>query len=350
MEGGSNSSWTVSRSTVLTKSETPIPTPGPSQVLVRVNAVSLNHRDHTVLHHTYPLPTKANLVPCSDGAGTVVGAGPGSSWATRSGEVVILHPNTWLEGDLRNFDVESVLGGGDAHGTLTEYIVLDDVQIQEAPTNLTVEEASTLPTAALTAWNALFMGPIPCGPGISILTQGTGGVSSFAIQLAAAAGATVIATSSSEEKLEVAKLLGATHLINYRKIPNWSEEVLRITSGHGVDHVVNVAGSSTMEESLHSVRQGGVVSVLGMLSESKKTDLVPMLMMGGKTLRGVLGAGNKEMHEQLVKFIEHHDIHPTIARVFEFDQAVDAFAYMEKHSEVGKIIIRADRLITRGNV
>lgn len=183
MEGGSNSSWTVTRSTVLTKSETPIPTPGPSQVLVRVNAVSLNHRDHTVLHHTYPLPTKANLVPCSDGAGTVVGAGPGSSWATRSGEVVILHPNTWLEGDLRNFDVESVLGGGDAHGTLTEHIVLDDVQIQEAPTNLTVEEASTLPTAALTAWNALFMGPIPCGPGISILTQGTGGVSSFAIQV-----------------------------------------------------------------------------------------------------------------------------------------------------------------------
>ncbi|CAI7592449.1 unnamed protein product [Penicillium discolor] len=341
MKGGNNSSWTVSSPTVLTKSDAPIPTPGPNQVLVRVNAISLNHRDHTVLHHTYPLPTKASLVPCSDGAGTVVSAGPGSFWETRCGEVVILHPNTWLQGDLSNFDVESVLGGGDAHGTLTKYIVLDDVQVLESPTNLTVEEASTLPTAALTAWNALFMGPITCQPGISILTQGTGGVSSFAIQLAAAAGASIIATSSSDEKLKVSKQLGATHLINYHKTPNWSEEVLRITNGRGVDHVVNVAGSSTIEESLLSVRQGGVVSVLGMLSESKKTDLVPMLMMGGKTLRGVLGAGSKEMHEQLVKFIQHHDIHPTIARVFEFDQAVDGFAYMEKHSEVGKIIIRA---------
>ncbi|KAL2827159.1 hypothetical protein BDW59DRAFT_160445 [Aspergillus cavernicola] len=337
-----NAAWTISQPGLLTMAEPPLPRPGHNQALIRICAVSLNYRDHVVLQHSphYPILAKQNLVPCSDGAGILISTGPGSIWASRIGDAVTVHPNTWQKGEVSNFVTEDVLGAGDIDGTLQRYIVLPDEQIKEAPKNLTMEEATTLPTAGLTAWNALFMGPVECRAGVTVLTLGTGGVSCFAIQLAAAAGATVIATSSSDEKLETARKLGAQYLINYKKTPEWSQEVHRITNGRGVDHVVDVAGASSIEESLRSARQGGLVSVLGMLSESRKTDLTPLIMLGGKTIRGVLGAGSGAMSEELGMFIQCHDIHPIIAKVFTFDQAVNAFAELEKHSEVGKIIIK----------
>ncbi|EKG13198.1 Alcohol dehydrogenase superfamily zinc-containing [Macrophomina phaseolina MS6] len=158
--------------------------------------------------------------------------------------------------------------------------------------------------------------------------------------MAAAAGATVIATSSTDAKLEIAKTLGATHVVNYRKTPGWADEVLRITNGRGVDHVIEVGGSATIEESLRSTRPGGLVSVMGILTEAKQTDLIPLILYGAKTIRGILGAGSKAMNERFVEFVEKHQIHPVVAKVYEFEQAEEAFARLEKQTEIGKIVIK----------
>lgn len=159
-------------------------------------------------------------------------------------------------------------------------------------------------------------------------------------KLAAAVGATIISTSSSDSKLLQAGLLGASHTINYTKTPRWSEEVLRLTSGKGVDIVVEVGGSSTIEESLASTRYAGVIAVVGVLSESKPADLIPAILFGAKTVTGQLGSGSKEMFKYLVKMVEENDIHPPIARAFEFEEAKQAFAYTKTLTEVGKVVIK----------
>ncbi|KAL1652076.1 hypothetical protein SLS58_000200 [Diplodia intermedia] len=341
-----NVAWVIPSASKLTQSALPTPTPGPNQALVRITAVSLNFRDHLVFHHSpaYPLQTAANLIPCSDGAGTVVAAGASSKWRNHIGASVIVNANTWMDGDVGDgYVFDAVMGGGEADGTLARYLALDDERILEGPKGLSDAEAAAMVTAGLTAFNALFEAPGGVGKpakGVTVLTQGTGGVSCFAIQLASAAGATVIATSSTDEKLEVAKKLGATHAINYRKTPKWADEVLRITGGRGVDHVVEVGGAGTIEEALRSARTGGLVSVMGILTESKQADLIPAILFGAKTIRGVLGGGSKAMNERFVRFVEEHQIRPVVAVEFAFEQAAEAFTRLEKQSEIGKIVIR----------
>ncbi|OJD40765.1 nad-p-binding protein [Diplodia corticola] len=344
-----NVAWVISSASKLTQLALPTPTPGPDQALIRITAVSLNFRDSLILQHSpaYPRRAAVNLIPCSDGAGTLVAAGASSKWRDRIGASVVVNVNTWIDGDVGDgFDLDATLGGAETNGTLVRYMVMDDERILEAPKGLTDAEAATMCCAGLTAFNALFEGPGGVGKpakGVTVLTQGTGGVSCFAIQLASAAGATVIATSSTDEKLEVAKKLGATHVINYRKTPKWADEVLRITGGRGVDHVVDVGGAGTIEESLRSARTGGLVSVLGILTEPKQqADLIPAILFGAKTIRGVLGAGSKVMNERFVRFVEEHQVRPAVAVQFEFEQAAEAFARLEKQSEIGKIVIRVD--------
>ncbi|KAK8251251.1 alcohol dehydrogenase superfamily, zinc-containing protein [Phyllosticta capitalensis] len=159
-----------------------------------------------------------------------------------------------------------------------------------------------------------------------------------------AAGATVIhiATSSSDDKLDFAKKVGAKYTVNYKTTPDWSAEVLRLTNGKGVDHVIEVGGSSTIEQSPKSVRNGGLVTALGVLTFGEKTDLIPLILPGGKTVRGVIGAGSKEMKSRFVEFIEEHDIRPVIASTFLFDEAPQALARLEKQREIGKIVIKIE--------
>lgn len=197
---------------------------------------------------------------------------------------------------------------------------------------------AALPAAAGTAVNALLYGPQPFHEGMTVLTQGTGGVSACAIQIAAALGATVVATSSSDEKLKTAKALGATHLINYCKTPNWSQEVLRVTQEKGVDHVLDVAGAGTIEQSLLAVKHGGLVSVIGFLSDSQPTDIIPSLLFGAKTLRAIFQVRN-DMTEKMVEIYDRYQLRPPIAAVYKWEDAREAFAALHSQSAIGKIVI-----------
>ncbi|KAF2240426.1 NAD(P)-binding protein [Trematosphaeria pertusa] len=307
MSPTTNTAWTIpsiaSSLTHLTQVQKEIPTPGPHQVLIRLTAASLNYRDTLIAIHSsvYPGPHKPSLVPGSDGAGLIHSTGASSSWAGKEGTLVVLHQNTWLTGDVRNMRLDKVLGSFTSDGTLQQWIVIDDERVIAAPKGLSAGESATLVTAGGTAWAAirdaldgrlnrvleLWQGEWTEKrlAGQWVLTQGTGGVSCFAIQIAAALGATVIATSSSDAKLEIAKSIGATHVINYAKTRDWDQEVLRLTGGKGVDHVLDVGGAQTLMKSINCVRTGGLVSVIGILSESSSlpAELVTSVMLGAKT-------------------------------------------------------------------
>jgi NADPH:quinone reductase-like Zn-dependent oxidoreductase len=218
----------------------------------------------------------------------------------------------------------------------------DDERMVRAPDHLSFEELASLPAAAGTAVNALFYGPLPFRKGMTVLTQGTGGVSACAIQIAAAAGAIVVATSSSDDKLEMARKLGASHLINYRKTPEWSREVLRVTNGKGVDHVLDVAGAGTIEQSLLATKHGGLVSVIGFLSESRSTDLIPPLLFGAKTMRAIFQV-RQDMMQKMVDLYSEHKLHPPVAAVYEWEDAKKAFEALNNQSVVGKIVVRIGR-------
>ena len=187
--------------------------------------------------------------------------------------------------------------------------------------------------------NALFYGPLQFHKGMYVLTQGTGGVSAAAIQLAAAAGAVVIATSSSAEKLATAKQLGARHLINYREVPNWADEVRRITNGKGVDHVVDVCGPGTLQQSLRACRRGGLVSLIGFLADGPPHNVTLDLVLGAKTLRGV-NQVRRDMMEAMAELVQEHEIHPAIGKIHEFEDAKGAFRTLAEQSVVGKIVVR----------
>ncbi|KAJ9606674.1 hypothetical protein H2200_008682 [Cladophialophora chaetospira] len=317
----------------------PKPVPGSRQVLVRIKAAGLNARDMMVISRDpiYPIETQPYLSPCADGAGMIEEAGPDSQW--RVGDRVVLTPMDWPENkDVPTLEESKGMGAGAIQGTLREYAVVDDDRLVRAPSHLSFAELAALPAAAGTAVNALFYGPQPFKKGMTILAQGTGGVSACVIQIAAAAGATVVATSSADEKLETAKKLGATHVVNYRKTPEWSEEVLRITNGRGVDHVLDVAGAGTVEQSLLSTRHGGLVSVIGFLSDSKQVDLIPLLLFGAKTMRAIFQV-RKDMMEKVVDLYEEHQLHPPVAAVYEWKDAKQAFRTLNNQSAIGKIVI-----------
>jgi NADPH:quinone reductase-like Zn-dependent oxidoreductase len=269
----------------------PKPRPGPKCALVRLRAASVNFRDLLVIAGSPNYPGKATLglSPCSDGAGEIEAVGPDSEW--RIGDRVMLKQNqSWYHSeDVAEFEIDKALGGADMHGTLQQYRVVEDRWLSKMPRNLSFMEAAALPTAGVTAVNALYHSHLP-GPkgeellkGKTVLTQGTGGVSCFAIQFASAAGARVIATSSTDEKLKAARAMGAADLINYKTTPEWADEVLKLTGGKGVDLVIEVGGAATIEQSLKATRQGGTVVVIGILTASKQMDLVPAILFGAKT-------------------------------------------------------------------
>jgi NADPH:quinone reductase-like Zn-dependent oxidoreductase len=315
----------------------PIPGPGPGEVLVRVHATSLNYRDGAVVMGRYfSGAVKVDTVPLSDGAGEVIAVGAGVTQWQPGDRVAGCFFQNWTDGPF----TAAVLGsdlGGPQQGMLADYVVLSETGLVAIPEHLSFAEAATLPCAALTAWNALFE-IANLGTGQTVLTLGTGGVSVFAAQFAAAAGARVIATSSSDAKLDQLRRMGVTDTINYRTKPDWDAEVLRLTNSQGVDAVIEVGGAGTLPRSLNAVRPGGTVALIGVLSGAgSMIDPLPLI---GKAIR-LQGTyvGSLAMFQAMNAFLAKHRITPVIDRSFAFADAPDAYAYQASAAHFGKIVI-----------
>lgn len=321
----------------LTLQEGPIPRPGPGQVLVKLKAASLNYRDLLIITGRYPGMKSQGLIPVSDGAGVVAEVGVGVTRFASGDRVTGCFFETWLGGPMLPAHYNHALGGS-VPGVLTEYRLFPAEALVATPAHLSDEEAATLPCAALTAWNALFEGR-QVVPGETVLVLGTGGVSMFALQLAKAAGAVVIATSSSDAKLAQAQALGADHLINYKTHPEWDQRVREVTGGRGVDHVVEVGGAGTLQRSIAAARHGGAVHLIGVLTGG---EINPMpILFNTTTVRGVF-VGSRDMFEAMNRLITARQIKPVIDRVFSFADSRAALRHLEGATHFGKVVIRIE--------
>lgn len=321
----------------LTRVERPVPQPGHGQVLVRMRAVSLNYRDLLVIRGVWR--PKGPRIPLSDGVGEVVAAGDGVTRVKTGDRVAGTFLPGWIDGELTPEKLQAPsLGGVGADGTLAEFVVFDEDAVVRVPEHLTDEEAATLPLAGVTAWHAVVRrGGVKRGD--TVLVQGTGGVSLFALQLAHMLGARVIATSSSDEKLRRARELGAEQGINYKESPAWDERVLEITGGRGVDHIVEVVGAENLTRSLNAVRMSGSISVIGLLGGSSAQIETFGFVEKNVRLHGIY-IGSREMFEEMNQAIAEHGLKPVVDRVFGFDEAPEALRYLEAGSHFGKVCIR----------
>ncbi len=315
--------------------EREVPTPKTGEVLVRVKANSLNYRDLMTVKDGASRGLNLPLVPNSDGAGEVVSVGDGVTRVKPGDRVMGIFMQNWLTGTPNRSHAATALGGA-IDGMLSEYVVLHEDGLVHTPDYLSDEEAATLPCAAVTAWQGLAtQGSMTVGE--NVLALGTGGVSIFALQFAVAAGARVIMTSSSDDKLERARQLGASEVINYRTTPDWDQRVLELTDGEGVDHVVEVGGAGTLEKSLRAVRVGGHVSLIGVLTGGGTAD--PSLVLRKSIRLQGIYVGSREMFEAMNRAMTLHQIRPVIDRVYPFEEARNAFKYMESAAHFGKIVI-----------
>ncbi|KAH9894769.1 NAD-P-binding protein [Cubamyces lactineus] len=325
----------------LTLTEAPIPQLESTEVLVKVHAVSLQYRDLIVAKSQYPMPQKENVVPCSDMAGEIIALGAEVKGWSIGDRVSSNFATAHIFGDATD-EVKATSLGAPVDGVLTEYKVLPAHALVRVPEHLNYEEASTLPCAALTAYNAL-MGPKPLKGGDTVLVQGTGGVSIFGLQLAVASGATVIATSSSDAKLEVAKKLGAAHIINYTKVPDWDQEVLKITNGRGVDHIIEVGGPGTLMKSVNAIRCGGSIGVLGFVAGLADISMLPVqVIVKTIVLHGIL-VGSRAQFEDMNRLISAVKLKPVVDKVFSFEEAREAYEYQASQKHVGKVVIKVSK-------
>lgn len=318
--------------------ESPQPRLGARQVLLRMRAWSLNYRDLMVVQGRYNPKLPLPFIPLSDGVGEIVEVGTGVD-ASRIGERVAgLFMQRWMDGRLTDEIAKSALGAA-LPGIAAEYVVLDEAGVVPLPDYLSFEEGATLPCAAVTAWRALeTLGALQSTD--SILIQGTGGVSLFALQFARRRGARVIATSGSSDKLARVMQMGADAGINYRETPAWGDRVRVLTKGIGVDHVIEVGGGGTMAESLRAVRTGGRISVIGILAGLGSVDILPVLMRS-LHIQGIF-VGSRTDFVTMCRAMTEHKIHPIIDQVFSFEQLPQALRHMESAGHFGKIVIRVD--------
>jgi NADPH:quinone reductase-like Zn-dependent oxidoreductase len=317
--------------------EKPIPAAG--EVLIRVRACSLNYRDQLIVQgHYFGGTIDRDLTPLSDGAGIVEAVGQGVVGVKPGDRVAGTFFQNWRAGPPVA-DPGVALGALPAPGMLSEYVVLPEHGIVPIAASLSFEEAATLPCAGVTAWNALMEGPRAVGPGRSVLLLGTGGVSLLALAIAKAAGARVIATSSSDEKLARIRSLGADATINYRTTPDWGAAAAELAGG-GVDHVVEVGGAGTLQQSMAAVGFGGEVALIGVLTREGETG-PHALMFKGASLRGIF-VGSAAMAIALNRAIDVTGIKPVIGRVFGFDEARQAYEYQASSDLFGKVVIRVD--------
>lgn len=322
--------------------ERPDPQPGRGEVLIAVKAVSLNYRDLMVVEGRYNPKMALPRIPCSDGAGEVIAVGDGVTSVKAGDRVAGIFMQNWIDGKPAAAKQKGALGG-DIDGMLAEKVVLHEPGIVKIPEHLSWEEAATLPCAAVTAWNALQHAgdsENPVRDGETVVIQGTGGVSIFALQFAKLLGVQVIGTSSSDEKLARAYSLGLNAGCNYRSSPDWSRWVAEVTDGKGADRIIEVGGAGTFGQSLRAARVGGTVAQIGILSGGTTSEPVALTPILHKQLRvqGIY-VGSRAMFEEMNVAITKAKLHPVIDHIFNFDQAREAFNHMQSGSHFGKIVV-----------
>lgn len=329
-----------------------IPQPGRGEVQIKFHACSLNYRDLIISKGDYPMATKENLVPASDGAGEITAVGEGVT-QFKIGDRV--SPNFNLDhigGQLTQQAVTSALGGH-VDGCLRHYGVFPALSCVKIAQSLSYEEAATLPCAALTAWNALYgLADKKLQPGQTVLVQGTGGVSIFGAQFALAAGAKVILTSSSNEKIAlIKKKLGEKNIstINYREIPEWGKKAKEISDGgRGVDHILEVGGTKTLKQSFEALAFGGSIGLIGFLARNEKdddsskigfSDISVLALMKNATVRAIL-IGSVEQFNDMNRAIDTHQIKPIVDKIFKFQDLKSAYEYQWSQQHVGKVVVK----------
>jgi len=317
----------------------PDPTPGVGEVLVHIEACSLNYRDLLVQSGKSGSGGDEPVVPLSDGAGIIAAVGDGVEAWKIGDRVALTFFRDWEEGRFE-MRYHKAARGGSCDGVLSQLVVAPAHSLVAVPGHLTTTEAAALPCAAVTAWHSLMERSRPLEKGHTVLCLGTGGVSIFALQIAKAAGARVIVTSSSDDKLATARELGADDTINYRSTPEWDRTVYGLTGKLGVDHVIEVGGPGTIEKSMNSVAAGGSIALIGVLTgfAPPQTSLFP-LVTRNVDLSGIY-VGNRSMFERMNSFLEKHHIHPVIDRTFSFDAAPEAYTFLEQGSHLGKVLVK----------
>jgi len=312
--------------------------PGPGQVLLRMKAASLNYRDLVVPLRGYGSHTgRLPLIPLSDGVGEVVETGAGVTRARVGDRVCPLFAQAWISGEPTPERLARSLGGP-VDGTMAELMLLPEEGVVQVPAQLSDEQAASLPCAALTAWSAI----VTCdqlGPGSRVLVQGTGGVALFALQFAKLRGAQVTVISSSDEKIARAKALGADAAINYRRVPEWYKATRELTGNQGYDHIVELGGEKTLQQSLRCIRPGGTLSMIGVLSGGLLSAPLGLVVTRQVRLQGIT-VGNRDGFEAMLRAIGQHGLAPVIDKVFAFEELKEAMAYLKSGAHFGKVCIR----------
>jgi len=328
--------WQISQFGVdsLEFTQRPAPKPGPGELLVKVHAVSFNFRDLLMVKGLYNPKLRFPRIPCSDGAGEVAAVGEGVTAWKCGDRVAGIFMQNWLDGPPTPAKVKGALGG-DIDGMLAEYVVLPESGLVPVPRHLTFEEAATLPCAAVTAWNALAAADLK--PGSTVLIQGTGGVSIFALQFAKLMGARVLGISGTTAKLERARTLGLDAGLNYREIPDWDRWALDETGGEGVDLVVEVGGVGTLPRSLRAIRMGGSIAQIGVLSEPSELLPLPVILHKQARIRGIY-VGSRRDFEQMNKAIALAQLRP-VEESFPWTEAREVLGRMEQATHFGKLVL-----------
>ena len=320
----------------LSRVDRPSPSPAAGQVLVRIRAVSLNYRDLIVLRGEYDRKPQIGRIPCSDGTGEVLAVGAGVSQFKAGDRVSGCFFQAWTGSRFKAEYHRSALGGA-IDGVLAEEVLFEQDGLVHLPELYSFEEGATLPCAALTAWQSLFVrGGLRAGE--SVLLLGTGGVSIFGLQFAKAAGAKAIVTSSSEEKLQRARELGADEVINYCSTPEWGKEAARLSGVDGVDHVIEVGGAGTFQQSVRACRFHGNIGLIGILSGKEAETEIFSIVPKGLNVFGIY-VGSRVMFEDMNRALSQNRLKPVIDRVFPFTEAPEAFRYLASGAHFGKIVI-----------
>jgi NADPH:quinone reductase-like Zn-dependent oxidoreductase len=322
----------------LQKGEAQPPQLGPHDVLVRIEATSLNYRDLMILRGQYGGPPREGLVPLSDGAGSVAAIGPEVTRWREGDRVAPTFFRAWIDGPFREAYRPSALGAGETDGVLSELIAVPEESLVPIPDALSIEEAATLPCAAVTAWQALVVrGQLTVDD--TVLVQGTGGVAVFALQIATAIGARVIVTSSSDEKRARAMSLGAWATVNYRTTPDWDVEVRKLTDGAGFSHIIENGGPGTFDRSLRALAAGGKIAQIGVITGHGPQSNLFRLQLINADINGI-SVGSAQHFAAMNEFFVSHRIKPIIDRRFPFDESEAAYEYLASGGHFGKVVIK----------
>lgn len=317
--------------------ERPEPEAGPGQVVVRVHAISFNYRDLMMVKGLYNPKLKLPRIPCSDGAGEVVAVGEGVTQWKRGDRVAGIFMQNWLDGPLTPAKAKGALGG-DIDGMLATRVVLRQDGLVAIPAHLSFQEAATFPCAAVTAWNALCSANLP--PGATVLIQGTGGVSLFALQFAKLKGLRVIGVSSSDDKLKRAAGLGLDAGLNYRSNPDWERWAQEETNGEGVDLIVEVGGAGTLAKSLKAIRQGGTIAQIGVLAGAIEPVSIPLILHKTARIQGIY-VGSRQHFMEMNRAVSLFRIHPVCAEA-PWSQVREVLRRMQSGSHFGKLVLTVE--------